>query len=213
MRFTGTFGLSLAALALGDCDADGDLDVALAGLDATGLPHTRIYRNNTETDFAEVPQSLPGVFNGGLAMGDVDGDGTADLLLTGAQYGPNLLEGTTRLYRGSNCVFTEDASVALPQIAGNTALLADHDLDGDLDILINGLTGNPLEPDAQLSVFNNDGAGRFALYHTRPGALYANAFWLDLNQDGLLDPMVVGAIFGAPGLRFYRKPNPNVTPE
>ncbi len=212
ITYTGNFGLSLAALALGDCDADGDLDVALTGLDAAGLPTARIYRN-TGSDFTEMPQSLTGVFNGSLAFGDIDGDGDDDLVLTGATYGPALVEGVTTVYRSQDCVLTPEPTFSASGLAGNTALLRDHDNDGDLDLLLNGLTGQPTAPDATLMVYLNNGAGGFTLYDSRAGALYSNAFWLDLNNDGFIDPIVAGSAFGAPAVIFYRKPGRPAAPE
>ena len=202
---TAPFGLALSALALGDCDADGDLDLALSGISPTGLLQTTLYRNSG-TGFSAMPQALTGVFNGGMDWGDVDGDGDDDLALTGATYGPALLEGVSRLYRSDGCVLTPDAPLPAALLAGNTALLRDHDGDGDLDLLLNGFIGDPAAPLARLSVYLNDGSGAFTLYDEQPGALYSNADWVDLNADGFLDPLTGGSVFGTPGLLLFRKP-------
>ncbi len=202
---TAPFGLALAALALGDCDADGDLDLAISGINPAGLPQTTLYRNSG-AGFSATAQALPGVFNGGMDWGDVDGDGDADLALTGATYGPALLEGTTRLYRSAGCTLTPDAPLPSALLAGNTALLRDHDGDGDLDLLLNGFMGDPAAPLARLAVYLNSGSGTFTLYDEQPGALYSNADWVDLNADGFLDPLTGGSVFGTPGLLLFRKP-------
>lgn len=198
-------GFALPALALGDCDADGDQDLALSGLDAVGRPHVRLYRNSG-SGFTDVPQSIPGLFNGGLAFADVDGDTDADLVVTGAAYGPATLEGVTALYRSHDCTLTKDPSFNVPPLAGNTALLADHDNDGDHDLLLNGFAGNPQDPRETLHVYLNEGSGAFTLYDEQQGALYSNAAWLDLNGDGFLDPLVAGSRSGAPTVILYRKP-------
>src|SRR5262245_8494035 len=64
-----------AALAWGDYDRDGDLDLALEGLDSTATRMTRIYRNDGGGTFVDIAAGLTAVANGGLAWGDFDNDG------------------------------------------------------------------------------------------------------------------------------------------
>ena len=121
--------------ALGDFDADGRPDV-LAG--AEGL---RLYAGGTgEMLIAPI---LPDGFGATSAIsGDLDNDGAADLVLSGA--------GGTLLYRAANGQWAagEDLSVASTGVA-----LGDADHDGDLDLLVLG---------PRVSLLANDGEARFA---------------------------------------------------
>src|SRR6185503_18565829 len=70
------------AVAVGDVDNDGFLDIALMGQTGSGQI-TRIYRNNGNGTFTDMALSLPGLENGSLAFADFEGDGDLDLLMQG----------------------------------------------------------------------------------------------------------------------------------
>jgi hypothetical protein len=139
----------------------------------TGL----LFTNELRRDLA---LTNPVVHNGsGVAIGDVDGDGWADIYLCSLQ-GPN------RLYRNlGNWRFEEmDAGEAacVGQISTG-ATFADVDGDGDLDLLVNGIS-------AGTRLFLNDGKGRYTeqkdsgLSHTASATSMALA---DIDGDGDLD--------------------------
>ncbi|MDB6041224.1 MAG: Repeat protein, partial [Verrucomicrobiales bacterium] len=115
----------------------------------------------------------------GVAIGDVDGDGLADVYFCNLQ-GPN------RLYRNLGNWHFEEAdigSAACPEQLSTAATLADVDGDGDLDLLVNGIA-------AGTRLFLNDGHGRFTemldsgLSRTNSATSMALA---DIDGDGDLD--------------------------
>src|SRR5881409_1068566 len=72
-----------SAVAWGDVDNDGFLDILLTGF-ATNGPSTRLYRNLQGTNFLDYPSDiLPDVFQGAVAFGDYNNDGLVDLALAG----------------------------------------------------------------------------------------------------------------------------------
>lgn len=114
----------------------------------------------------------------GLAAGDADGDGRADLFLAG-------LDGDNTLFHNLGEGRFEDrtaaAGVGLPGLDATGAAFADVDGDGDLDLLVNTLGQGT-------HLFANDGAGRFAravvLNPARAGMSLALG---DADGDGDLD--------------------------
>lgn|GEM_PF-837705 len=71
-------GQNGGAVAWGDFDNDGYLDLAVAT-----YWWTRIYHNNGDGTFTDTGLLLPGIYEGSLAWGDFDNDGHLDLLLCG----------------------------------------------------------------------------------------------------------------------------------
>ena len=147
--------------ALGDFDADGRPDV-LAG--AEGL---HLYAGGTAEMLAA--PTLPDGFGAtGAISGDLDNDGSADLVLSGA--------GGTLLYRAANGEWAagEDLSAASTGVA-----LGDADHDGDLDLLVLG---------PRVSLLANDGEARFAATGQPAGPVAANrAAFSDLDNDRDVD--------------------------
>ena len=128
-------GVRHSTVAWGDYNADGQLDLLLAGDDGS-QPVTKIYRNN-HGSFSDSGLSLPGIQNGAAAWGDYDNDGLADLLLTGSTVGGTP---STKLYRNDGHGVLSEISTALPALGNSAAAWGDYDNDGDLDLLLEGTT-------------------------------------------------------------------------
>ena len=105
----------------GDYDNDGDLDIVIAGFyedDTTAADIAKIYRNDGNDVFTEIPSNLNGFEAGFIQWGDLDNDGDLDIISSNG------------IYRNmGNDTFTE----IIPHIEGVKA--ADLDNDGDMDIL------------------------------------------------------------------------------
>lgn len=126
--------VQFGALDWGDYDADGDLDLFLAGLDTTLTMISKIYRNDNGS-LIDIEANLTGISGGDGKWGDVDNDGDLDLLITGND---GLVTGTTKLYLNEgNDQFTE-LDTGLPNLRNSACEWGDYDNDGDLDILLSG---------------------------------------------------------------------------
>ena len=131
------FGFAVRAA---DLDDDGDLDLYVAN----DSDPNYLYRNDGTGHFKEIGVTSFSAFdaNGaaqasmGVAVGDVDGDGIADLFVT------NFSEDFATLYKGLGDAFFEDVSrptgvgpLTFRPLKWGTAL-ADFDNDGDLDLVV-----------------------------------------------------------------------------
>ncbi|MEZ5964007.1 MAG: VCBS repeat-containing protein [Planctomycetota bacterium] len=147
-----------------DVDDDGDVDLVSGG-SWDGSASMTLLRNDGRGGFtAELipPRPTMSMFAGGGALGDIDGDGHADMVFAGYSFGPPL-GGADRPY-----VFIGDG-------AGNFSLdwtrfpvsparrgwpaVVDVDRDGDLDVVFSGETYGSVT--GSVEIWLNDGRGFF----------------------------------------------------
>jgi hypothetical protein len=132
-------GANWGSLAWSDFDNDGDLDLALCGMNTEYEPITKIYRNNGDGTFTAIEAGLTEVLGSSLAWGDYDNDGNLDLAVSGSDVN---WEPITKIYRNNgNNTFT-DIEVELTEATVYSLAWGDYDNDGYLDLAICGYTGS-----------------------------------------------------------------------
>ena len=188
------------AVAWGDYNNDGKLDVVITGTsDTQGLVAT-IWRNDGSGSFTDIGAALPGMDLGFAVWGDYDNDGDLDLL-----FGGNSNAGSVaRIYRNDGGIFT-DVNAGLLPVLWASAAWGDYDNDGDLDAMVIGY--GAVAQVTRSILYRND-AGTFldsgATFHN----LYLGAVsWLDYDNDGKLDLLLTGNTGGLDVLRIYRNNN------
>jgi hypothetical protein len=165
--------LVTGAVAWGDYDDDGDLD-----LYAIGGSANRLYRNDGAGVFTDVTTGPLGDTGSGkhTAWLDYDSDGDLDIYLVN--------NGGNKLFRNDGGgTFTDQTNPPLDDSSSGFGLaVADYDNDGDPDIYV----GNH---GASSRLFRNDGGGIFTDVTVSPldQSTTIGASWGDYNNDGYLD--------------------------
>ncbi|MBN1897959.1 MAG: VCBS repeat-containing protein [Spirochaetes bacterium] len=188
-------------LNLGDIDSDGDFDIVIIGKTNVGGPPPRIfqfYTNNGNGNFNLFNNINPGIFEGDMVFGDVDGDNDIDLVIAGYMGGSDTLSFTNN----GTGIFNQYQDIALAATDGSISL-GDIDSDGDLDLIVTG-GGN-------FNVYTNNGYGLYYLYHSlNPGVQYSSIQMGDIDSDNDIDLVMTGGSgFGpyTPHSKVYRNLN------
>jgi PKD repeat protein len=145
--------------------------------------------------------SLTGVSYGSSAWGDYNNDGNLDILLTGTT-NSQTNGAFTKIYRNNgNNTFTEQTGISLPYICFGSVAWGDCDNDGDLDILLTGLSnGFPIS-----KIFRNNGNDTFTeqINTSLAGLEFSSVAFGDYDNDGGLDILVTGLSDPDPVTKIY----------
>ena len=186
-----------SAVAWGDYDNDGDLDILLTGQDASSTRVSKIYRNDGSDTFTDISAALTGVSASSVAWGDYDNDGDLDILLAGDDGSSRI----SKIYRNDGSITFTDIGASLSNVSVCSVAWGDFDNDGDLDILLTGYDGSSYTS----KVYRNDGSDTFSdISATLTGITNSSAAWGDYDNDGDLDIVLAG--YGGSGAvsKIYR---------
>ena len=175
----------------GDIDADGDLDLLLSGSFGDDV-RTGLYVNQGHNGELHRFDALTGPFHQVLysssSFADVDGDGDLDVLVTGSTSREWPYTASTRLYRLQSLGPVEYLEEhGIPDLHSAAMEWGDLDLDGDLDLVMVGVTSGDV-PTTVVAYNNGDGTLES---HTDllDGIGYGDVAVGDI--DGDLDPDIV----------------------
>lgn len=188
-------GVALGSIDWGDFDADGDLDLVIAGENENGNPTTKIYRNEGGGTFTEIGAGLKdvGVEGPSANWGDFDGDGDLDLLVTGADHNSE----TARIYRNEGGGTFSEIGADLTGVYRSSSDWGDFDGDGDLDLVV---TGN-----FRTNIYRNEGGGTFTEIEAGLTNVDAGSSdWGDFDADGDLDLVISGDSRQGFATKLYR---------
>ena len=180
--------LNQSAVAWGDFDNDGYLDLLISGSnDEHGL-HSGLHRNAGDGTFADIQAGLPGLRWSSVAWADYDNDGDLDFILCGMNDATS--SAVSSIYRNDGGTHFVDIHANLPGVYQGAAAWSDFDGDGDQDLV---LTGNSNDQIPISRLYRNDGGGLFAEMAVEfPGVTASSVACGDYDNDGNSDLLLTG---------------------
>ena len=176
---TGTFGTGATlpqsslrgVLAVGDVDADGDLDLV------SGSDISTIWLNDGHAAFTALAQlGLNDTYRTGMELVDFDADGLPDLLATATN--------SVKIYRNLGGSFSS-ISIVLSSLEQLVATAGDVNNDGRPDVIVAGI--NSPQGRQELLVLLNNGQGQFTSSQQLLLSDMRDLALGDLDSDGDLD--------------------------
>jgi ELWxxDGT repeat protein len=179
------------AIAAGDVDADGDLDVVTQASGGLGILVSKNGGSGTFTTAAG--PAGPEVYSS-LALADIDGDTDLDLIASGSS--------GTRFYANDGSGAFTTFGTPLSTLFGGASDIATGDLngDGDIDLVLTFAVGLPAI--GQTEIYLNNGSGAFTLHAALDTTSASTGVEVgDLDGDNDLDLLVTTPDDGA---RVYK---------
>jgi hypothetical protein len=178
---------------------NGSNDLIITGEDESGNLIAKVYLCDNRGNWTELPTAIEGVLAGTIAIADVNGDGTQDVLVTGADKSNN---GHTQLYlNDGKGTFSKVEDTPFPDVIGGKVVFGDVDQDTDQDLLFHGRLTNRYGYITKL--YRNDGKGTFSEVEdfSLPYSSISSMALMDVDADHDLDLLVTES--GGDGIKLY----------
>ena len=192
------------SIAFGDLDGDTDIDMIMSGnSNVFGGRRTEIFLNNGSGVFTiKATNNLTPMEESALQLGDFDGDGDLDLVISGRDGSGFGNYGSALFLNDGSSNFSLVSGIPFIEVLYSAIDTADIDNDGDLDLLICGSDKNYKN---LTQIYVNNGNASFQAISTSsfPGYEHSNHSFGDADQDGDPDVMILGDDGRFPTTRFF----------
>ena len=198
--------IASGSVAWGDYDNDGDLDLALSGdTGVAGNYICKIYENDYESNPASpfstsADLTLTGVMNSSLAWGDYNNDGWLDIAICGESTGGYVSE----IWKNDGDGTFTPAQSLTTGVYNSSLAWGDYDNDGDLDLVVIGLTsGEPETPSSK--IYEND-SGTFSedTGQSLDDVEQGSVAWCDYDGDKDIDLALTGSSASGAVTKIYK---------
>jgi len=197
-------------LAWGDYDNDGDLDLALSGEYSPTEFICKIYENdyrNNSTNPFSVKETLTGVRNSSVAWGDYNNDGWLDIAICGETTD---LEYVCEIWKNDGDG-TFSKAQSLTGVYNSSLAWGDYDNDGDLDLVVIGLTSG--ETRSSKIYKNNNGTFNEDAGQDLDDIDQGSVAWCDYDGDKDIDLALTGYSDSGAITKIYKNSEePNTLP-
>ncbi len=176
-----------------DYDNDMDLDLVMTGWrydwSRGDVWETSVYRNDPD-GLTKLDANLKGTNFGSATWGDFDGDGDADILVTGIYGSYDAEMSVFKIYiNNGNDSFTALNTPDVPDIYYNGSTWGDIDNDGDLDIIVTG-RDESYENEYTYLLLNDN--GNITIHSLLCSVQAGSLNLVDYDNDGDLDVFLTG---------------------
>lgn len=190
---TGIPPVTYGSLEIADFNNDGFKDLLVNGNSTNGYI-SKIYYQEEGNIFVDSGIALMGTYFSDTKVFDANLDGFPDILITGfnTSYAPDVV-----LYiNQQDGTFSEQES-GLDNAYFSSIDIADINGDGNPDVLLSGMSSMDENFVPILYIYENDGQGYFtATENNFTGTYGGTSFFVDYNNDGLLDVFTIGSDAG-----------------
>jgi gliding motility-associated-like protein len=179
-------GVDYSAVKCSDINLDGLTDILLIGQSPTQKIF-HVYRNNGDNTFT-LANTLTGVYDGDIAITDINNDTYPDILVTGVDNSFELIN-KILINSGQNDFNFQEHVSNIPATRGGKITTIDIDNDGFDDVLVTGKDKN----DAYITrLFKNNQGMSFTFFEELTGLYYSTVATGDFNNDGFSDLFLSG---------------------
>lgn len=174
------------------CQLGGTPAFVLTGSDGSSNYYAQVYSQDANGIYvldSTRSSNLTGVEDTASIMGDLDGDGDKDLIISGNDGS----SATTNIYENTGSTFSSNTTTSLQVLYRGCLALADLDDDDDLDIIISGQQSST-GTDVGMNIYTNDGDFSFtALDNTNfSGVKNCSIAVSDFDGNGYVDILIAG---------------------
>jgi photosystem II stability/assembly factor-like uncharacterized protein len=177
-------GFILGSFDWGDFENDGDEDLIITGAQSNDDFSGSLFRNNNGI-LENYDILISGAVYGDIEWVDFDSDGDMDIALCGITGSDEYI---TKIYENYNGAFI-DTKMDIMGLAWSDMDFADYDKDGDIDLLICGLTDNSLP---RTMIYENENNRYLPVLYNLSPIIEGSCKWVDINSDSYKDIVLSG---------------------